>query len=96
MKDKLFHHLLPAVLLSLLLSGCASTNQPALTEDWKEISSYAQFKTVSDKSLPVIYHLVKIDLSFPGLSITAYPSESRDLKKGITGYRFSKKSGKDC
>ncbi|MBO4534163.1 MAG: phosphodiester glycosidase family protein [Treponema sp.] len=80
-----------------LTVSCATTKQntePAdTTFEWKEVQNGIWRFDYKDSSFPVIYHVVKIDLTTPGLELTCFPQtqEQNTRTKRITTARFASK-----
>lgn len=61
--------------------------------EWKEVNGCCGYYLFEDSAIPLRWHCVKVDLSYPGLQITAFPSAEEDIGKGSTAKRFARKSG---
>ena len=110
-----------AVLLSVILVlffSCASTRRAPYTYfaeeesvyipaqfDWKPVFDGADYFCYENKSFPMRYHCVRIDLTTPNLQILSFPAEDSDYKKedgkrskffiGKRTGSFARKSGAD-
>ncbi len=66
-----------AGLFFAFLTGCSSLPQNSSTsiDEWKQLNEWSWIYHYYDSSIPLKYHVVKIDLSNPEVKITAFPSD---------------------
>ena len=102
-------HIQPLTLAAALLCACfvlsCATTPPSTPTaesyipsafDWQPICDGAAYTVHESASVPVRYHCVKIDLTAPGLAITAFPASERDFlqKNGTrTQYFIGRRTG---
>lgn len=62
--------------------------------EWEKVNDWADHFVFYGKDIPLIYHVVKIDLSSKTLKISGFPSQSIKRKNSITAKRLSKNFSK--
>ncbi len=86
------------------LCGCASltgTNSSSFNDtqnariisaeiEWQKLNEACDYFLFSDKTIPLKWHCVKIDLSCTKLQLTTFPSEQKILKNGLKLKNFAK------
>lgn len=60
---------------------------------WQKVNECCDYYLFEDKTIPLRWHCARIDLSYPSLRITAFPSKEQDIGKGTTSQKFSRNSG---
>lgn len=109
MKYKTFRQLIPLLFVACLLSGCISSKgiesdsinfsgADFIPEEftWKPAAPAIEYFYFENPEIPLVYHVVKVDLSNPLLEIICYPDGSTKIANdntftGMTTSAFAKK-----
>ena len=112
MKYKTFRQLIPLLSVACLLSGCISSRRiesDSINFDsadfipreftWQAAAPAIDYFYFENPDIPLVYHVVKVDLANPLLEIVCYPNSSTKITKegsfaGMTTAAFAKKY--DC